>query len=134
MTDPITDLSTAVRAEGALPMPVGSLRLTPEREADNRALHQLADLMDEDDARTGRVGIPVSYGHRLVWLAVIGSFEAWETEWVRLTRTESVDAANAWSAQQETQVQRLIELVYLGGAMARPKSAAEIRALAEATS
>lgn len=36
MTDPITDLSAAVRAEGALPMPAGSVRLTAEREAEIR--------------------------------------------------------------------------------------------------
>jgi hypothetical protein len=110
--------------------PVG----TPVLASDSRALHRLAELMDEDDARTNKVGIPVSYGHRLVWLAVIGSFEAWETEWLRLTRTESVEAVNEWSARQETQVQRLIELVYPGGAVARSKSAAEVRALAEMAS
>lgn len=108
--------------------------LSAECGADSQVLLRLADLMDEDDARTGKVGIPVSYGHRLVWLAVIGSYEAWEAEWVRLTRTKSVEAANEWSARQENQVQRLIALVYPGGALARARSAAEIRALAEATS
>lgn len=109
-------------------------RLSPERKVEARTLFRLADLMDEDDARTGKVGIPVSYGHRLIWLAVIGSYEAWEAEWVRLTRTESMDAANEWSARQETQIRQLIELVYPGGATARARSAAEVRALAEAAS
>ncbi|WP_405673131.1 hypothetical protein [Streptomyces sp. NBC_01530] len=128
------DLAAAVEREGALPMPVGNVRLTVERETEIRALRRLADLMDGDDARTGKVGIPVSYGHYLVWLAVVGSYGAWEAEWVRLTRTASVEAASEWSARQETQVQRLIELVYPGGATARARSAAEVRALAEVAS
>lgn len=95
------------------------------------ALLRLADLMDEDDARTGKVGIPVSYGHHLAWLAVVGSHEAWEAEWVRLARTESTAVACEWSERQEAQTRCLIELVYPGGATAVTRSADEIRAMAE---
>ncbi|WP_030777169.1 hypothetical protein [Streptomyces sp. NRRL S-920] len=101
--------------------------VTPSEAA---ALNRLADLMAEDDSRTGGVGIPVSYGHRLVWLAIVGSFEAWQTEWLRLTRTESAQAANAWDDRQEALVRRLIELVYPGGATAQAKTVAEVRAMA----
>ncbi|WP_371099846.1 hypothetical protein [Streptomyces sp. PU_AKi4] len=101
--------------------------------SDSDVLRRLADLMDEDDARTNKVGIPVSYGHRLIWLAVIGTYEAWEAEWVRLTKTKSVQVANEWSAGIDAQVHRLIELVYPGGIMARPKSAQDIRAMADQT-
>lgn len=100
------------------------------RNSDTSTLRRLADLMDEDDARTNKVGIPVSYGHRLIWLAVIGTYEAWEAQWVRLARTKSVQAASEWSDAIETEVQRLIELVYPGGILARPKSAQDIRAMA----
>jgi len=100
-------------------------------EVDVRVLRRLADLMDEDDARTGRVGIPVSYGHRLLWLALVHSFDAWDAEWVRLAHTESVNAASDWADRLEARFQRLVELVYPGGATARARSAAEIRALAE---
>ncbi|MEU5772621.1 hypothetical protein ABZ819_04865 [Streptomyces venezuelae] len=137
MTDPIRPSADAVRVLGALPMPVGpdpqptSARLSPRREADAEALHRLADLMDEDDARTGKVGIPVSYGHRLVWLAVVGSHEAWQAEWLRLLRTESLQAANEWSDRQEERIRHLTRLVYPGGATAQSKSAAEVRAMAE---
>jgi hypothetical protein len=98
--------------------------------SDASTLHRLATLMDEDDARTNKVGIPVSYGHHLIWLAVIGTYEAWEAEWVRLAKTKSVQAANDWSAGIEAEVQRLIELVYPGGITARPQSAQGIRVLA----
>lgn len=98
---------------------------------DSSTLRRLADLMDEDDARTNKVGIPVSYGHRLIWLAVIGTYEAWEAEWVRLAKTQSLQAAVEWSDGIEAEVQRLIELVYPGGITARPKSAQDIRAMAD---
>ena len=98
--------------------------------SDTSTLHRLATLMDEDDARTNKVGIPVSYGHHLIWLAVIGTYEAWEAEWVRLARTKSAQAANEWSAGIEAEVRRLIELVYPGGITARPKSAQDIREMA----
>lgn len=101
------------------------------QESDVNVLRQLATSMDEDDARTNKVGIPVSYGHRLLWLAVIGTYEAWETEWVRLAKTESTQAAVEWSERQEGQLQRLIELVYPGGATARPLSAEDVRAIAD---
>jgi hypothetical protein len=100
-------------------------------QSDTTALRRLATSMDEDDARTNKVGIPVSYGHRLLWLAVIGTYEAWEAEWVRLAKTESPQAAIEWSERQEDQVQRLTELVYPGGATARPKSAQDVRAMAD---
>ena len=103
------------------------------RNSDTSTLLRLATLMDEDDTRTNKVGIPVSYGHYLIWLAVIGTYEAWEAEWVRLTKTQSVQAANDWSDQIETEVQRLIELVYPGGITARPKSSQDIRELAAQT-
>lgn len=99
--------------------------------SDITALRRLATLMDEDDARTNKVGIPVSYGHHLIWLAVIGTYEAWEAEWVRLTKTQSVQVANEWSAGLDAQMRRLIELVYPGGIMARPKSAQDVRAMAD---
>ena len=98
--------------------------------SDSSTLLRLATMMDEDDARTNKVGIPVSYGHHLIWLAVIGTYEAWEAEWVHLAKTKSVQTANEWSAGIEAEVQRLIELVYPGGITARPKSSQDIRALA----
>lgn len=101
------------------------------QESDITVLRRLATSMDEDDAHTNKVGIPVSYGHYLLWLAVIGTYEAWETEWVRLTKTQSAQAAAEWSERQEGQVQRLIEVVYPGGATARPRSAEDVRALAD---
>jgi hypothetical protein len=94
------------------------------------ALLRLADLMDKDNTQTNNVGIPVSYGHHLAWLAIVGSHEAWEAEWLRLLRTQSLQAANAWSEQQEQRMQTLIELVYPGGSRAESRSAAEVRALA----
>ena len=99
--------------------------------SDIDALRRLATLMDEDDARTNKVGIPVSYGHHLIWLAVIGTYEAWEAEWVRLTKTESLQTANEWSEGLDAQVHRLSELVYPGGILARPKSAQDVRAMAD---
>jgi hypothetical protein len=95
-----------------------------------QALLRLAALMDEDNAQTRNVGIPVSYGHHLAWLAIVGSHDAWETEWLRLLRTQSLHAANAWSERQEQRMRALIDLVYPGGARAVSRSAAEVRALA----
>jgi hypothetical protein len=99
--------------------------------SDITALRQAADLMDEDDTRTNKVGIPVSYGHHLLWLAVTKPYGDWDTEWVRLVRAQSREAANQWADRVEAQHQRLIELVYPGGALARSKSAQDIRAIAD---
>lgn len=99
---------------------------------DARVLRRLAELMDEDDARTGKVGIPVSYGHYLLHVAVSGTSQEWDNEFVRILRTESRSAAIAWANQLEAQFQRLIQQVYPGGAVARARSAAEVRELADA--
>ncbi|WP_435595918.1 hypothetical protein [Streptomyces albogriseolus] len=88
--------------------------------------------MDEDDARTDRVGIPASYGHYLLWTAVTKPYGDWDTEWVRLVKTQSRQAAKEWADRLETQFSRLIELVYPGGATAGSRSSAEVRSLAEA--
>lgn len=104
---------------------------TPADTASDAAtLHRLAHLMDEDNARTNTVGIPASYGHWLINLAVSGPCEAWDAEWVRLTRTVSRQAAIEWADRQEAQIRRLAELIYPGGATARARSAADVRALA----
>lgn len=102
------------------------------------ALYRLADLMDEDNSRTASispcghpVGIPVSYGHYLVWLAVIGTYEAWETEWVRLAREESLEAAMKWGAGLEQLIRELIGLVYPGGATASPLPPERVREIAD---
>jgi hypothetical protein len=104
---------------------------TQMNTSDITALRQLADQMDEDDARTNKVGIPVSYGHHLIWRAVTKPYGDWDTEWVHLVNTQSRQAANEWAAGIEAQLQRLIELVYPGGALARSKSAQDIRAMAD---
>lgn len=98
---------------------------------DSTALRRAADLMDADDARTNRVGIPVSYGHHLLWLAVVKPFGDWDTEWVRLVKAQSRQAAIEWADRVEAQHQRLIELVYPGGVLAGSRSARDIRALAD---
>lgn len=97
---------------------------------DSDALHLLAKLMDEDDARTGRVGIPVSHGHFLLWEALAGPRDAWDREYAHLCRTEGSTAASAWSNRLEAQYRRLVDLVYPGGATAHSVSADTVRALA----
>ncbi|MER8220951.1 hypothetical protein ABTZ58_10225 [Streptomyces sp. NPDC094143] len=101
-------------------------------DSDAAALRRFANLMDEDDARTSRVGIPVSHGHYLLSQAVSGSSDEWDAEWIRLTKTDSRQAAIEWAQREESQLQRLIQLVYPGGATACPKSAAEVRSMADA--
>lgn len=95
------------------------------------ALRTMADLMDEDDARTNKVGIPVSYGHYLIFLAVTKPYGDFDIEWARLAKTQSRQAANAWADKIDAQHRRLIELIYPGGAVARAKTAQEIRAMAD---
>ena len=102
----------------------------PLAAAEAETLRRLAELMDADDARTGRVGIPVSYGHYLVSVAVSGTAEEWDSEWRRILRTQGMQAAKAWADKQEKRERDLIQLVYPGGATARAKTAAEIHALA----
>lgn len=99
---------------------------------DNDVLNRLADLMDADDARTGKVGIPVSYGHFLLWEALVGPGDAWDQEYARLCRTKGSSAAVAWSSGLEAQHRRLLDLAYPGGALAQPISADAVRALAAA--
>lgn len=101
----------------------------PPVEADT--LRRLADLMDADDARTGNVGIPVSYGHYLVSVGVSGTCAEWDAEWLRLLRARGMQAAKAWADEQEQRTKDLIQLVYPGGATAHAKTAAEVRALAD---
>lgn len=98
-----------------------------------QALLRLATLMDEDDARTNHVGIPVSYGHYLVSVAVSGTTEQWDAEWLRILRTQGMQYAKAWGDEQEKRTRDLIQLVYPGGATAKARSADEVRALATQT-
>ena len=98
---------------------------------DAAVLRRFADLMDEDDSRTSKVGVPVSHGHYLLSQAVSGSADEWDAEWLRLAKTESRQAAIEWAEKEEAQLQRLISLVYPGGATACPKSAAEVRSMAD---
>jgi hypothetical protein len=100
-------------------------------DGDAAALRRFADLMDEDDARTNKVGVPVSCGHYLLSLAVSGSTAEWDAQWIRLANTESQQAAIEWAEAEEAQLQRMIELVYPGGATACRKSAAEVRSMAD---
>jgi len=103
-------------------------------DADTRkALLRLAALMDEDNARTNHVGIPVSYGHYLVSVAVSGTTQEWDAEWLRILRTRGPQAAKAWGDEQEKRTHDLIQLVYPGGATAKARSANEVRALATET-
>ncbi|MGW2721347.1 hypothetical protein [Streptomyces sp. NPDC001492] len=114
-------------------MTVDLFRLdVPRAVVEAATLRRLADLMDEDDARTGNVGIPVSYGHYLASVAVSGTAEEWNAEWLRLLRAQGMQAANAWADEQEQRTKALIQLVYPGGATAHAKTAAEVRALADA--
>lgn len=99
---------------------------------DSDALHHLAQLMDWDDARTGRAGIPASYGHFLLWTALAGPGDAWDREYARLCHTEGGSAASVWADRLEEQHRRLVHLVYPDGACARPVNADEVRALAAA--
>lgn len=98
-----------------------------------QALLRLATLMDDDNTRTNHVGIPVSYGHYLVSIAVSGTTQEWDADWLRILRTQGMQAAKAWSDEQEKRTHALIELVYPGGATATARSAAEVRALATQT-
>ena len=100
---------------------------------DAEALLRLAQLMDEDDARTNKVGIPASYGHYLLREALAGSGDTWDREYARLCHTEGGAAATAWADRLEQQFRRLVELVYPGGATARAVSSADVRALAAST-
>lgn len=113
-------------------MPQVNQTRSVQPDGDAAALRRFADLMDEDDARTNRVGIPVSHGHYLLSQAVSGSSDEWDAEWIRIARTESRQAAIEWAGREEAQLQRLIERVYPGGATACRKSAAEVRSMADA--
>ncbi|MDT0306159.1 hypothetical protein RM780_04175 [Streptomyces sp. DSM 44917] len=104
-------------------------------------LHRFADALERDDVRTsalraraggsrGRLGVPPSFGCDLIHRAAIGGFEAWRAEWLRLLRTESLDAARAWSAGLYETEHRVAGLVYPDGAVSGPVTAAEVRALA----
>jgi hypothetical protein len=95
-----------------------------------QALLRLATLMDEDNARHNNVGIPVSHGRYLAGLAVSGTADEWDAEWVRILRTDSMQAATIWADLQEKRTQTVIELVYPDGATATARSADEVRALA----
>ena len=98
-----------------------------------QALLRLATLMDEDNARTNHVGIPVSYGHYLVSVAVSGTTQQWDAEWLRILQAQGMQAAKDWSDEQDKREHALIDLVYPGGATAKDRSADEIRALAAGT-
>lgn len=98
---------------------------------DAKALRRLAQLMDEDDARTGRVGIPISYGIYLVWQALAGPGDDFDLEYVRLCRTKGSAAAVAWGQELDRQYHRLTGLVYPDGCLSRPMKADEVRALAD---
>lgn len=97
---------------------------------DHDVLLRLADLMDADDVRTHRVGIPASYGQHLLWTALTGPGDSWSREYVRRLRAEGPEAVKTWADRLEVQQYRLIELVYPGGAIARPRSADEVRTMA----
>ncbi|MDQ0809840.1 hypothetical protein QFZ63_001554 [Streptomyces sp. B3I7] len=98
---------------------------------DVEALRRFAQLMDEDDARTNKAGLPASYGHYLLFVALAGPGDAWDREYARLCHTEGGAAATAWAARLEQQYRRLIALVYPGGATARSMSSADVRAIAD---
>lgn len=104
--------------------------MTFETLTDAGALRRLAQLMDEDDARTGRVGIPVSYGIHLAWQALAGPGDAFDLEYVRLCRTKGSAAAVAWGRELERQYHRLTGLLYPDGCLSRSMKADEVRALA----
>ena len=106
-----------------------------------KALHDLADLMEHDNIRTaahnrrdGRpchpVGIPPNMGHGLIQQACLGPQAAFDAEWTRLARQESLQAAMQWGAEQSNFVRSIAAIVYPAGLVSPTISADEVRALA----